>query len=139
MADKASRTAGGCDKTNVGSAMTMPAAGYALWAPAVAGAVKWNGTVYKGLAMLSSEWLDFVNRRFKEDLSFPQRVYASRTPEELRQTCMAFWQQALEDYQKEMAVMTRLASGFLNNSVTAAQNGAEDAAREIRRPLSQAA
>jgi hypothetical protein len=139
MADTAtSRTTGGCDNTGVALTMT-PATGYALWAPALAGAVTWNGRMYQGFAMLGGEWLDFVNRRLKEDLSFPQRLCASQTPEEVRQCYVAFWQKAVEDYQKELAVMTRLASGFLNNSVTAAQNGAEDAAREIRRPLSQAA
>ncbi len=139
MADKAtSRTSSGRDTANVGLLMT-PATGYAPWAPALAGAVKWNGTMYQGFAMLGSEWLDFVNRRLKEDLSFPQRLCASQSPEELRQAYVAFWQKAVEDYQKELTVMTRLASGFLNNSVTAAQNGAEEAAREIGRPYSEAA
>jgi hypothetical protein len=140
MADNSSgRTACGSDKANVSALMT-PATGYALWAPALAGAVNWNGRMYQGLAMLGSEWLDFVNRRLKEDLSFPQRLCASRSPEELGQTYLAFWQQAVEDYQKELSVMTKLASGFLNNSVTAAQNRAEETAREMgRRPYSEAA
>jgi hypothetical protein len=134
MADTAtSRTTSGGDKMNVSLLMT-PATGYALWAPAFAGAVSWNGRMCQGLAMLGSEWLDFVNRRLKEDLSFPQRLCASQTPEEMRQAYVAFWQKAVEDYQKEMTVMTRLASGFLNNSVAAARNGAEETAREIGRP-----
>jgi hypothetical protein len=138
MADKASRTTCGGDKMNVGSSMAATT-GYAMWAPAVAGAVEWNGTMYHGLTMLGTEWLDFVNRRLKEDLSFPQRLCASRSPEELRQTYLGFWEQAVTDYQKELTVMTKLASGFLSNSVTAAQTRAEEAAREIGRPLSEAA
>ncbi len=139
MADNAtSRSTNGWDNTNVSLLMT-PATGFALWAPVFAGAAKWNGGMYQGLATLGSEWLDFVNRRLKEDLSFPQRLCASQSPEEMRQAYVVFWQKAVEDYQKELTVMTRLASGFLSNSVTAARNGAEETAREIRRPFSQAA
>jgi len=139
MADNAtSRTPYGWGNTNVNLMMT-PATGYALWAPAFAGAVKWNGRMYQGLATLGSEWLDFVNRRLKEDLRFPQRLCASQSPEEVRQVYVAFWQKAADDYQKELAVMTRLAGGFLSNSVSAARNGAEETAREISRPFSEAA
>src|SRR5574342_284108 len=114
MADNAtSRTSYGWDNPNVSLSMT-PATGYALWAPAFAGAVKWNGRMYQGFATLGSEWLDFVNRRLKEDLSFPQRLCASQTPEEVRQVYVAFWQKAADDYQNELTVMSRLASGFLS-------------------------
>jgi hypothetical protein len=139
MADNAtSRTTHGWDNTNVSLLMT-PATGYALWAPAFAGAVKWNGRMYQGFATLGSEWLDFVNRRLKEDLSFPQRLCASQNPEEVRQVYITFWQKAVDDYQKELTVMTRLATGFLSNSVSAAKNGAEETAREISRRFSEAA
>jgi hypothetical protein len=45
----------------------------------------------------------------------------------------------VDDYQKELAVMTRLASGFLNNSLAAAQSRVEEATREIGRPYAKAA
>src|SRR5262245_5288527 len=140
MADSSSsRSArGGDDRTKVSFLMT-PANGYALWGPALAGAVKWNGKMYQGLAMLGSEWLDFVNRRLKEDLNLPHRLCASQSPEELRVTYLAFLKQAMDDYQKELTVMARLTSGFVSSSVTAAQNRAEEAARELARPYSEAA
>jgi hypothetical protein len=115
-----------------------PAAGYELWSPALAGAVRCNGKMYEGLALLGSEWLDFVNRRLKQDLGLSQRLYACRSAEDVCQEYAAFWQQAVDDYQKELAIMTKLASGFLNNSLTAAQNRVEEAAREIGRPYSKA-
>jgi len=117
----------------------MPATGYEPWGPALAGAVKWNGKMYEGLALLGSEWLDFVNRRLKENVSLPQRLYATRSPEEVHQAYIAFWQRAADDYQKELTVMTRLAGGLLNDSLAAAQSSVGQAAREVREPFSEAA
>jgi hypothetical protein len=137
MPDKSTSRTGGAT-TSLSPSMP-PGAGYAMWGPALAGAVKWNGRMYEGFAMLGSEWLDFVNRRLKEDLTLPQRLCACRSPEEAGQAYMGFWQQAVEDYQKEATVMAKLASGFLNHSLTAAQSRAEEAAREFIRPYSEAA
>ena len=116
-----------------------PAAAFAFWGPALAGAAKWNGKMYEGLAMLGSEWLDFVTRRLKEDLRLPQQLCACRSPEETRDVYVAFWQRAAEDYQKEFTVMAKLNSGFINNSMVAAQNRIEEAAREMSRPFADAA
>jgi hypothetical protein len=117
----------------------MPALGFELWGPAMAGAAKWNGKMYEGFATLSSEWLDFVNRRLKEDLNLPQRVCACRSPDEMRDTCVAFWRQAIDDYQKEFNVMAKLGSGVVGKSLAAAQNGIDEAAREVRQQLQAAA
>lgn len=137
MLDK-STSGTGCDAISLSVLMT-PANGYALWGPALAGAVKWNGWMYEGFATLGSEWLDFVNRRLKQDLGLPQRLCACRSPEEARQAWLAFWQQAVEDYQKEATVMAKLAGGFLNDTLTAAQSRAEETAREFSRSFSEAA
>jgi hypothetical protein len=52
---------------------------------------------------------------------------------------VAFWQRAVEDYQKEFAVITKLGSGFVNNSMVAAQNRIDETAREMNRPFADAA
>lgn len=122
-----------------GSAMPMPALGAELWGAALAGTVRWNGKMYEGFAMLGGEWLDFVNRRLKEDLKLPQRMCACRTPEEVRDTYASFWRQAVDDYQKEFALLSRLGSGLVSTSLTAAQTRIEEAARELRQPFAAAA
>lgn len=137
MTDNSSSRARGRGKANAGS-FTTPTA-YELWAPAVAGALKWNGTIYEGWAMLGSEWLDFVNRRLKADLSLPQRVCACRSPDEIRDVCTAFWQQAADDYQKEFAAMAKLGSGFVNHTLTATQARIDEVAREAQQSFAQAA
>jgi hypothetical protein len=123
---------------NVG-ATPMAALGSELWGPALAGTLRWNGQMYEGMAVVGCEWLDFVNRRMKEDLRLPQRVCACRSPEELRDTYAGFWRQAADDYQKEFALLTRLSGGLVSTSLTAAQTGVEEAARELRKPFAAAA
>jgi hypothetical protein len=116
-----------------------PLVGAELWGATLAGAARWNGKMYEGMATLGSEWLDFVNRRLKEDLKLPQRVYACRSAEEMRDTYATFWRQAMDDYQKEFALLSRLGSGLVSNSLTATQARAEEAARELRQPVGAAA
>jgi hypothetical protein len=121
------------------NAGATPMLGAELWGAVLAGTVKWNGKMYEGYATLGSEWLDFVNRRLKEDLKLPQRVCACRTPEEVRDTYTGFGRQAVDDYQKELALLSRLGSGFLSNSLTAAQTRVEEATHELRQPMAAAA
>jgi hypothetical protein len=116
---------------------TIPMLGYELWGPALAGVAKWNGTMYEGFATLGSEWLDFVNRRLKEDLRLPQHVCACRSPDEVRETYAAFWRQAVDDYQKELVVLAGLGNGLLRNSLPPGR--AEETARDTRQPLAAAA
>ena len=124
-------------RANVGA--TPMALGSELWGSALAGTARWNGQMYEGMAMLGSEWLDFVNRRMKEDLRLPQRVCACRSPEELRDTYASFWRQAADDYQKELALLSQLSSGLLSTSLTATQTRVEEAARGLRQPFAAAA
>jgi hypothetical protein len=125
-------------RANAGAA-PMPALGAEIWGATLAGAARWNGKMCEGMAMLGSEWLNFVNRRLKEDLGLPQRVCACRSPEEVRDAYTSFWRQAVDDYQKEFALLSRLGSGLLSASLAAAQTRVEEAARELRQPLAAAA
>jgi hypothetical protein len=125
-------------RANAG-ATPMPALGAEIWGATLAGAAKWNGKMCEGMAMLGSEWLNFVNRRLKEDLGLPQRVCACRSATELRDTYAGFWRQAADDYQKELALLSRLGSGVLSASLAAAHTRVEEAAQELRQPFAAAA
>ncbi|MFZ1103357.1 MAG: hypothetical protein WAN86_11030 [Hyphomicrobiaceae bacterium] len=56
-----------------------------------------------------------IRRLKKEDLRLPQQLCACRSPEEIRNVQVVFWQRAVEDYEKEFAVMAKFSSGFINN------------------------
>jgi hypothetical protein len=135
MADKSTDRSG----PYPGGTFMPPALGFELWGAALAGAAQWNGKIYEGWAALGSEWLDFVNHRLKEDLKLPPRVCACHSPDEVRDTCTAYWRQAADDYQKEFAVMAKLGNGFLSTSLSAAQTRADETARELRQRLAAAA
>lgn len=125
-------------RTKVG-ATPMAAFGTELWGAALAGTITLNGKMYEGWATLGSEWLDFVNRRLKEDLRLPARLCACRSPEEVRDAYAAFWLKAADDYQKEFALLSRLGSSLVTTGLTAAQTHVEEAARELRHPFAVAA
>ena len=125
--------------TDNGGLFPTPAAAFAFWGPALAGTASWNGKMYESLATLGSEWLDFVNRRLKEDLRLPQQLCACRSPEEIRDVQVAFWQRAVEDYQREFTAMAKLGSGLVNDSMVTSQNRVEETVREMGRRFADAA
>ena len=137
MHEKSSSRTPTADKN--GASFPTPTTGLTFWGPVLAGAAKWNGQIYGGLATLGSEWLDFVTGRLKQDLRLPQQLCACRSAEEIRDVYVAFWQHAVEDYQTEFTIMAKLGSGFVNNSMMVAQNRIEEAAREMSRPFADAA
>jgi hypothetical protein len=79
----------------------------AIW-PSMADAASWNEKAVQGLTMLSGEWLDFVTRRLKEDVSLPAKFAACRSPNEMPLVYAAFWQKLVDDYWKEFAVLSKL-------------------------------
>lgn len=99
-----------------GASFLSPATDLAFWGPALAGAARWNGQMYEGLATLGSEWLDFVSGRLKQNLRLPQQLCTCRSPEEIRDVHAAYWQRAAEDYQTEFAIMAKLGSTCLSTT-----------------------
>ena len=60
-----------------------------IW-PSMADAASRNCRVLQGLAMLGGEWLDFVTRRLKEDVSLPVRGEKKQEREEKGETHYLF-------------------------------------------------
>jgi hypothetical protein len=79
----------------------------AAW-PSTVQSAGWNGKVLQCLATLGGEWLDFVNRRLKEDVNLAPRLAACRSPDEMSKAYVTFWQKLVDDYRKEFAVLGKL-------------------------------
>jgi len=112
------RTSGaGAARSEAGdfAAALMPAA-FGMWAPMLGANTTWNADMQLGFARLGNEWLEFVMRRTKEDLTLPQRLCACRSPEDVWGVYVGYWQQLLEDYRQEYAVMAKLGSRLADNS-----------------------
>ena len=66
----------------------------------------------------SDEWQAFVRRRINEDFRLLQRVGTGETLKQLVGIYGKFWQQAVEDYAREYAAITKLAGvGIMPDSI----------------------
>jgi hypothetical protein len=95
----------------------------------------WNGTYGKAAAAMSREWLDFLNRRLREDAALPQRLASCRAPDEAWHICSEFWQRALQDYQEEFIEFARLNGEAVSEGFDVLQggrNGRREGVREAK-------
>lgn len=111
--------------------------GLEMWAPMLGATAKWSGEAQQGFVRFSREWLEFVARRMKEDLSLPQRLLACRSPEDVWGIYVGYWQKLFDDYRNEYAVMAKLGSALAEKAVAAPER--EHVASQEGRVRSQAA
>jgi hypothetical protein len=104
-----------------------------IWSPTLAGTTKWTGRYSEGLAMLNSEWLEFVARRTSQDVALMQRPCSCQSPVEARTVYADFWQQAVADCQKESKVLSKLAGGVMSQGVVEAHSRMAEAASAAKR------
>jgi hypothetical protein len=83
-----------------------------MYQPAFTAIVDVNSRLYAGLVELSKEWSSFVTRRLKEDLGLPQQFGACKTPQDVFKVYSDFYRQALEEYQRELAKLTKMGQGL---------------------------
>ena len=110
----------------------VPAWPIAIW-PSIADAASWNEKALQGLTMLSGEWLDFVTRRLKEDVSLPTKFVACRSPKEMSSVYGAFWQKLVDDYWKEFAVLGQLGGDIAASAASVQRRRAKTAAESRSR------
>ncbi len=103
------------------------AASLGLWTPFLANLQALNGSYGATLAAMTAEWNGFIAHRLKEDFELPQRLAKCSKPESTFETYLGFCQQAMADYQKEFAELTKLGAGFANESVKTFQQTLKDA------------
>jgi hypothetical protein len=77
-----------------------------------------NGKIFEGLARLGTEWVDFVNRRLKEDINLLPRLAACRCAEDVSNVYAEFWRNLGEDYTNEFAALSKLSGGLATSAFT---------------------
>lgn len=98
--------------------LSAPSFALSIWNPLLAGALRGNAQVHhEGFGTIASEWQDFVGRRLKEEFALMQRLTRSCTPDQILAAYSDFWQQAAEDYGKEIATMSKLMTGVATRMV----------------------
>ena len=100
--------------------------------PALAAMAQVHGKVYENIATLNKSWVEFLNRRLKEDFAMPQQLAACKTVQEMYGVYADFFQTAVTDYQSEFEQMSKLGKSLAEETVTALQTRVEEAARSAR-------
>ncbi len=100
-------------------AFGIPSWPMGFWGLGASHEIGWNGKAFEGLARLGTEWVDFVNRRLKEDINLMPRLAACRCAEEVSDVYAEFWRSFGEDYSKEFAALSRLSGDFVTGAFTA--------------------
>lgn len=78
-----------------------PGATMGLWSPMLRGLQALGGGYGAAIAVLHSEWMEFVKHRFQADMNLPQHLATCQAPEVMWQAYVKFLQKIVVDYQKE--------------------------------------
>jgi hypothetical protein len=100
--------------------------------PALTAMAQVNGKVYENLATINKNWVNFVNRRLKEDMAMPKHLAECKTVQEMYGVYADFFQTAYSDYQSEFEQMTKLGKSLADETIQAVQARVEEASREAR-------
>ena len=116
------------DKPAVGerASFGVPSWPIGLWGLAASHQIGWNGRVFEDLARLGNEWVDFVNRRLKEDINLLPRLAACRCAEEVSNAYAEFWRNLGEDYSKEFATLSKLSEDLATSPFSASGQKRQD-------------
>jgi Phasin protein len=90
-----------------------------FWGLVASHEIGWNGKVFEGVARLGAEWVDFVNRRLKEDINLLPQLAACRCAGEVSNVYAGFWRNLGEDYSKEFATLSKLSGDLATSAFTA--------------------
>lgn len=97
--------------------------------PTLAAMAQVNGKVYENIAAINKNWVNFVNRRLKEDMAMPKQLVGCKTVQEMYGVYADFFQTAFADYQSEFEQMTKLGKSLADETMQVVQARAEEVAR----------
>ncbi len=86
--------------------------GVDAFAPLLTNAQAWTRQITLLNASIQREWLNFVDRRFKEDAAFGQSLVACKAPNDILRVYTSFYRTAFEDYQKEFSTLAQLGASI---------------------------
>lgn len=69
---------------------------------------KFTETLCTQAIEVASELTDFTMRRLREDVRLPERLTQCRTPQDLQQAWLDYWQTAISQYQGEWSRLADL-------------------------------
>ena len=67
-----------------------------------------NQKFYKMMVSCNEELMTFGRNRLKEDLDMPQKLAECKTPQEMANVCIGFYQTAFKQYADEASQISRI-------------------------------
>ncbi|HJU31820.1 MAG TPA: phasin family protein [Hyphomicrobiaceae bacterium] len=95
--------------------------------PALQAMAQVNGKMYDGIATWNRNWVNFLNRRLKEDMAVPQQLAACKTMQDMYGVYAEFFQNACAQYQSEFEQMAKLSKSLASDTMQVMQAHADDA------------
>jgi hypothetical protein len=108
--------------------------GYDAFSPLLSNAQVWTRQITLLNASIQREWLNFVDKRLKEDAAFGQSLVACKAPYDIMRTYTTFYRTACEDYQKEFSTLAQLGASI----TTEASEGGKSTSPLMEAPTSAA-
>ena len=86
------------------------------WSPMLGFLQAWNGSASATVTEFHVECIDFMNRRFKEDVKLQRRLAYCNSPEDIQSAMTDFCQKFGEDYQKEFTELVKLTTASVEEA-----------------------
>jgi hypothetical protein len=101
-----------------------PQDGFDAFSPLPTNAQAWTQQVAQLNASIQREWLNFIDKRLKEDAAFGQSLAACKAADDIMRAFTTFYRTAFEDYQKEFARLAQLGMSVTTEAIgSATSNG----------------
>ena len=79
------------------------------WQQAMHAVGAWNEKVGSAVAKCQGEYLEFVQRRLKADVSFAQKLASCKSPDDVLSTYTGYWEAAAKDYRGQLETSAEMA------------------------------
>lgn len=96
------------------------------WSPLFAGVAPWSSAIGAACADMSGQHLDFLRRRWIEDLQLPVRLASCKNPSELMQAYQAFLVKAAQDYRDEYVALAHIGRRALSPALPGTKSDEEE-------------
>jgi hypothetical protein len=91
-----------------------------------------NGRLLEHVSRANDEWIEFMTRRFNEDLAASQRLMECRTVEDVFSAYAELFQRAQRQYQTEIQSFARLNQELADDTANLVKSHIEATQAEIR-------
>jgi hypothetical protein len=91
-----------------------------------------NSRVFEHMAAINHEWMTFLQRRWQNSLTLPQQFAQCRTPQDVIRVYTDYLQDAMQQYQTEIAELARLGQSIQSETAGIVRDTVEETSRSLR-------